>query len=745
MRRFSLQGEGGTALAAAAAVTIAALTSCRSLPRAAPVVLPPSFSADTLVEAPVIRIGIVTDAGKVSIGADSGVAVWIGRTGSATPRRVGLEVATFRRTGASTAGPRVFRAQVASLGDEQAARRAADGASDASKLPPTVAWNRDTATYQVRLGAFPAREGAAALSRRLSEAGFRGSFVVEEESAALGPTLQLLETGEELVFATIVPERAGEPLLVDSMSYRGLLEIRPGDGGALTVVNVLNMEDYLRGVVPNELSPQAFPQIEALKAQAVAARTYALRNRGQFQTKGYDLCATPACQVYRGRSTESALSDQAVSGTRGLVARYQGEPINALYTSTCGGHTEDGANIFEGTPTPYLKGVACLPERSATVELKTTASAKGLGDAEGLYRDAALLIGLDVVDAKLLSPAALKQAASDGEVRDWTARLLAALRRKGCDSELEAVSRRAAAFEFIVSSLCWNQRAERLMAPEDTDYLLQVEDAATLPSARERQAAAVLMQEGVLSPFPDNTLRGGEKLARSQAIRLLASLAEKAGAPAFLHAELQSLTPGELRIKRGAEAESFRVDPAVRLFRSLDGSRSAASELNLTAGDRVHFVAEDGNITFLEADQSRLGPSADRSSRYFRWEVRLTPAEVEKSLARYGSVGQVRDIAAVRLGVSGRVVELAVTGSAGKLTLKRLKIRWALGLRENLFVIERERDEKGEVGRFVFIGKGWGHGVGLCQVGAFGMAQAGSSYEQILKHYYSDISLDRAY
>ena len=58
-------------------------------------------------------------------------------------------------------------------------------------------------------------------------------------------------------------------------------------------------------------------------------------------------------------------------------------------------------------------------------------------------------------------------------------------------------------------------------------------------------------------------------------------------------------------------------------------------------------------------------------------------------------------------------------------------------------MIDRERDEKGEVARFVFTGKGWGHGVGLCQVGAFGMAQAGSSYEQILKHYYTGISLDR--
>jgi stage II sporulation protein D len=350
-----------------------------------------------------------------------------------------------------------------------------------------------------------------------------------------------------------------------------------------------------------------------------------------------------------------------------------------------------------------------------------------------------------VIDAKLLTAAALKQATTDGDVRDWTARLLTALRRKGCDSHVEAVSRRGAAFEHLVSSLCWNERALRLLSPADTDYLLRVEDAVTLASAGERLAAAVLIQEGVLSPFPDNTLRASEALSRPQAIRLLARIAEKAGPPDFFHAELQSLAPGELRIKRGAETETFRVDPAVRLFRSLDGSRSAASELSLTTGDKLHFVAEDGRITFLEADQSRFGPSADRSSRYFRWEVRLTPAEVEKAIARYGSVGRVRDIAAVRQGVSGRVVELGVSGSAGKLTLTGLKIRWALGLRENLFVIERERNEKGEVAHFVFTGKGWGHGVGLCQVGAFGMAQAGSGYEQILKHYYTDISLDLAY
>jgi stage II sporulation protein D len=117
-------------------------------------------------------------------------------------------------------------------------------------------------------------------------------------------------------------------------------------------VNVVNLEDYLQGVVPNELSPDAFPQLEALKAQAVAARTYVLRNRGGYAAHGYDICATPSCQVYRGKSTEKAMATQAVDETRGQVATYQGSLINALYTSTCGGHTETGSNIFEGEACP---------------------------------------------------------------------------------------------------------------------------------------------------------------------------------------------------------------------------------------------------------------------------------------------------------------------------------------------------------------------------------------------------------
>ena len=99
------------------------------------------------------------------------------------------------------------------------------------------------------------------------------------------------------------------------------------------------------------------------------------------------------------------------------------------------------------------------------------------------------------------------------------------------------------------------------------------------------------------------------------------------------------------------------------------------------------------------------------------------------------------DLVPTRVGVSGRVVELRVLGSEGQLDLRGQRVRLGLGLRESLFVLHRETDAQGEVERFVITGKGWGHGVGLCQVGASGMARAGASFEEILKHYYTGVAV----
>jgi stage II sporulation protein D len=560
-----------------------------------------------------------------------------------------------------------------------------------------------------------------------------------------GP-LRLVETGQEIGSAALFPANAGQELSVDNVPYRGLLEVRSTEAGGLTVVNVLNLEDYLRGVVPNELSPQSFPHLEALKAQAVAARTYALRNRGQYEARGYDICATPACQVYRGRSSEHPLTDQAVEETRGIIASYRGNLINALYTSTCGGHTEDAVNIFEGEDEfPYLTGVACVPERSAWDIIRTSASPKGFGEGDrGLNRDAALLIALDVLEPGAYSAAALEGPASDQELRVWVSRLAAVLRRDGCEAAAEpALARRGAFFHHLVTGLCWDKR-QRLLAPEDTSYLLQVEDRGELAGEGETLAAVLLLQEGIVSPHSDNTLRPSAPVSRADAVGILARAAMRAGPPDLISAQFRSASAAGLAVQRGEALETHPLSPDVRLFRSLDGSVQAPSELILEAGEKVRFVLHGGRVAFLEVQQSLMGAAADRDSRYYRWEVRMTPDEIASAAARYGTVGAVRDIVPLRLGVSGRVVEMAIKGSDGEMVIKGLKVRWALGLRENLFVVDREMDGAGGVGRFIFTGKGWGHGVGLCQVGAAGMAQSGSRFESILRHYYTGVRLGLA-
>jgi stage II sporulation protein D len=464
-------------------------------------------------------VGIVVEAARASIAADSGVVI---RTSGPGPREERVARATFVSPGAPVGiDEGRFRVQVASLADAESAKKVGEQAQRIAGQPAQVRFNPDTRTHQVRVGAFGTRDLALGLVGRLHAGGLPGSWVVEEMPAG-GRRVRLLETDREYPSAWIYPARPDESLSVDGATYRGLVEVLATPDGAVTVVNVVNLEDYLKGVVPNELSPQSFPQMEAQKAQAVAARTYALRNRGQFQAKGYDICATPSCQVYRGRGTENPLSDRAVEETRGVVATYRGGLINALYTSTCGGHTEHGSNIFEGEATPYLQGVACLPEKSAWSSIRSLETPRAFAAAEGLNRDAALLIALEVLDARSYAQAALQGAATEEELRTWTQRAVAAAHRKGCRVEGRSpVTRRAAFFRHLVGALCWDERAERLLAPEDAGYLLKVEDAQELGGDEERRAVALLVQEGALSPFPDNTLRPAAPITRAQAVAVM--------------------------------------------------------------------------------------------------------------------------------------------------------------------------------------------------------------------------------
>lgn len=689
---------------------------------------------------PTIRIGFSVDAARVSIGgADAGMRVFVGQT-SSTAQRLTFELAN------AAAGASVrFRVQVASLSDEAQAQQAARKAAALTGLAVEPAWSEATRTYQVRAGSFPAREDAAALSRQLAAGGFPGAFVTTDVPAG-GATgqIRIIETGEIASVVLLQPVDPEQRLSIGTSPVRGLVEVRAGTGG-VTAVNILNLEDYLRGVVPNELSPGLFPQIEALKAQAVAARTYALRNMGQYKDRGYDICATPACQVYRGFSTEHPLTDQAIAETAGVAARYRGELINALYTSTCGGHTEDGSNIFPSQSQAYLKGVACLAERDRLAVIRSNGKIAQLGPEPAINRDVALLIALDVLGRSAENAAWLAEGLRSEEGEAWTQRLLRSLGRQGCTAKREGdIGRRGAFFVYVSAALCWRERAERLLSDRDAEFLRQAEDQKDFASPEEARAAAILIQEDVLSPSASGSLAPGGRISRATAIGILARSALRMGPPSLDRAEFAGGTEGEFRFRVDDVVQTVRVADHLRLFRDLSGTPVAASELALTQGDKVRYILTDGRLAFLVAEQSRMGTSADRSSRLYRWEERLTPAQIAKSIARYGNPGRVLDLQVRRTGVSGRVIELLVRGSEREIVLKGLEVRFALGIRENLFVIDRELAKDGSIRQFVITGKGWGHGVGLCQVGAFGMAQAGSTYDQILRHYYSDIELTAA-
>jgi stage II sporulation protein D len=146
----------------------------------------------------------------------------------------------------------------------------------------------------------------------------------------------------------------GAVRLGGSGTYRGMLEFRPGVFGGVNAINAVPLDEYVAGVISRE-SPASWP-LEALKAQAVAARTYAITN--SKAGVGFDHYPDTRSQVYGGVAAETASTDEAVEATSGEVVTYEGEPVTTYFFSTSGGQTEDVENTSLGDePVPWLKSV----------------------------------------------------------------------------------------------------------------------------------------------------------------------------------------------------------------------------------------------------------------------------------------------------------------------------------------------------------------------------------------------------
>ena len=195
--------------------------------------------------------------------------------------------------------------------------------------------------------------------------------------------------------------KAGE-LSLDGRRYRGALELRHKSGG-LTAVNIVPVDGYLRSVVPEEM-PVDWPA-EAIKAQSVAARSFALASRGRHASEGYDLCTTTHCQLYTGTTAEKSASNAAIKATRGEVLTYGGKPIEALFHTDSGGMTENSEDVW-GSHVPYLRAAKDTPA-------KTMPWTKTISRADLERKLAAKGHDIGKVRSIALSPLAIGRSAKD--------------------------------------------------------------------------------------------------------------------------------------------------------------------------------------------------------------------------------------------------------------------------------------------------------------------------------------------
>ncbi len=195
------------------------------------------------------------------------------------------------------------------------------------------------------------------MSRSNPGAAWRIKLIADTLIVTIGDSLRVLEPSLPLV---VHPEQGGS-VLINGKPYRGEAEITRNPDGSLLVINNLSLEYYLMGVVPCEIGRMPSQFYEALKAQAVAARSYAISRKGKRKDGGFELYASTADQVYGGQEKESEITNRAVMETKGIVGIYDGKVIQANYSSTCGGVTANVNDVWQGSDIPYLHSIKDRP------------------------------------------------------------------------------------------------------------------------------------------------------------------------------------------------------------------------------------------------------------------------------------------------------------------------------------------------------------------------------------------------
>jgi len=702
-----------------------------------------TFFHGFLIEKPIIRIGLGVNVSDIKVRSSSGMKIY---EVNSHYKLIAEDVDEIHIRGRKEKLSETFIIQVEQTRERKTAELKAQDLRTKVDNRVYITENKAGGTFQVKVGEFITRGDALKFIKVLNRIGLKDTWILREAVTEktvkplwilVNDELKSLSDDTVLYF---IPSNKQSFLSYKGRDYRGIFVLRASPKG-IVLVNIINIEDYLKGVVPSEFSPISFSELEAQKAQAVAARTYAIKKLGSFDDLGYDLCDTPKSQFYRGMSVEHPLSNTAVEQTRGEAVFFKDKLINALYTSTCGGMTENVENVFEGLPLPYLKSTECFYEKQKEWLLESRNSILPIRiGSEDISHHIAYLISLNVIPPKT-NPGFYQEEASFEEAVDWIDKALQLLGKKKNEITSKNTALNFKSFaSLVVDSFGWQERVENLVLESEIDYLLK-----NYPEkkSKNRNKLAYLVFASILPP-PQNIGNLERSLTRAELVLYLAKVISSY--KDFRHQGVfKGTNKDKIELEKKNERKQFSLSSKALLLRNNSGHYTFSSYFYLLGGETVRWLEREGEITLLEIFSSSHTKTLDRFSTFHRWQYRKSQKELERRINQYYPVGKLIDIVAKKRGLSKRVIELLVKGSESQVVVKGLKVRYILGLRENLFVIDREFDKDGKISYFIFSGRGWGHGVGLCQIGSFGMAQAGADYAEILKKYYQGTKIKKIY
>ncbi len=638
----------------------------------------------------------------------------------------------------------------------------------------------DQGSFRVEYGPFPSKELAEIYLKDIRKH-IPDAYIRTEEGK--GPEVLYVQIWTEKdIFTLSLRNLEGikawvqadtEPsgLIIKGKRYTGTLRFLPGERDLISVIEEISFPLYLAGVVWQELNPGQFPAYESLKAQVVAARTYALKTMQSeyFQNKPYDICSTVQCQAYGGIPDHPLFEKvrQAVKDTEGMVL-FDGEDLAwTYYMSTCGGAIDAGPTFFPGSSDHILPSHGCGDDKfqADIVYFQGIVLPFSLKPSEIPWLASHSPFSWDTFTMEILGHMVRKDIQRygwnsipmpiSGTVQDWLVwfgRMLDFTRTDNVSLfELFPLKRTRESF-FSMLTIGENEKDIRLFQALiwlwewKPELFTKLRQHPNLMHTRMDPEWGFRIWSTFIRPFVHiERIRAFFRDADEKEVRFRIPF-QPDGTQMF-----QTMVPAHVfQTDPQEDWKTFTISRQDMEHRVLVQSWSENTILPgvlLRRGQKVELLFHNGTFAGLYVLQPpRWVQEPDGLSSYSVWHHSVRIKDILPHLREVcpDFSDKVSSLHIDERTPTGRVIRLSLVDTKGTVCeLRGTTIRHVFGLRDLRFVLFSPKTQTTALEGVSFIGRGWGHGVGLCQVGAYGLALSGYTFEDILKHYYPGGKLRR--